>query len=362
MGQLPSRSKLVIMILPFPLNSKIGVPCQMFSHHFYNRLFRKYIILFGNVFSNITIKRMNADFTTEIERIKVPILWAAKERYMQKAANESETPAVQTVLPRMSFELIGINYDTNRKLANLQRYATLNSSNNSVVWATYESAPYTLDFRLNMHTRNLEDLFQIIEQILPYFQPDYTPTANLLDNLRIPKDLRISLRSISPDFGFEGPLGDSTRDIYASMVFSMQVYFFGPVTNEKVITKVITKVYAERSGPIVVNMGSGNGVFSEDDTVYQGNSASFASASGTLRHVYFSSNTKQLMIDVTGGVFRANSIIRSMTGNGAYVMTSEEDALTPAITFTITPSPLTANADSTFGLDIKIDTPDEDRT
>lgn len=332
----------------------------MFSNHFYNRLFRKYIILFGNVFNNITIKRMNADFTTEIERIKVPIVWAAKEKYIQKNANESETPAVQTVLPRMSYELTGLTYDPSRKLQNVQRYATLDTTSNSVVWNAYDAAPYNIDFRLNIHTRNLEDLFQIVEQILPYFQPDYTPTANLLDNLRIPKDLKIIMRNVTPEFGFEGALGDGTRDIFCSMIFTMQAFFFGPVLSSKVITKVITNVYVDRPGPILVNMGDGEGVYREDDTVYQGNTSAFATASGVLRNVYFSGNTKQLVIDVTEGTFRANSAIKSMSANGSYMMLSKVDALTPAFTFTATPSPLTANADSVFDIHIEPDNPDED--
>jgi hypothetical protein len=76
----------------------------MFNQYFYHRLLRKYIVLFGSVFNNITVKRMNADFTEEIERLKVPVNWSAKEKYIQKIASTSETPLVQTVLPRMSFE------------------------------------------------------------------------------------------------------------------------------------------------------------------------------------------------------------------------------------------------------------------
>lgn len=325
----------------------------MFSQYFYNRLIRKYIILFGSVFNNITLKRMNADFTTEIERIKVPILWAAKEKYVQKITNESETPAVQTVLPRMSFELIGMTYDSTRKQQNMQRFATRNATDNSVVWATYMPSPWNLDFKLSVHTRNMEDLFQIIEQIIPFFQPDYTPTANLVENLRIPKDVKITMRQLDPEFGYEGALGDGTRDITCTMLFTMHAYFFGPVTSEKIITKVITNVYVDQTGPILINLGDGDGVYPDDDTVYQGNNSNFATASGIVRNKYFWGNTRQLLVQVTAGTFNVNTAIKSLSGNGHYIMSSFAANNSPVATFTVTPSPLTANADSTFGIDIE---------
>jgi hypothetical protein len=330
----------------------------MFNQYFYHRLLRKYIVLFGSVFNNITVKRMNADFTEEIERLKVPVNWSAKEKYIQKIASTSETPLVQTVLPRMSFELIGLNYDASRKQQNLQRHATLNTSNNSVVWAAYSAAPYTLSFKLNIHTRSIEDLGQIIEQILPYFQPDYTPTANLLENLRMPKDIKIVMRSVDPQFGYEGELAESTRDIAASLLFDLNGYFWGPVTSEKVITKVIVNAYAESSGPVLINLGDGSGVFQHDEMVYQGNSTSFATASGQVVTFYNSNVAKQLLVDVRQGNFTVNTAIKSVDGNVSYMMDSFEVNTFPAITFTVTPSPLTANADSIFGIDIQMDSYD----
>jgi hypothetical protein len=324
----------------------------MFSSYFYNRLFRKYLILFGSVFSNISVRRMNADRTLENERIKVPIIWAAKEKFIQKNANESETPTVQTVLPRMAFELIGIQYDPTRKQQNLQRHATLNTTDNSVVWATYQPAPYNLDFKLTIRTRYIDDMFQIIEQIIPYFQPDYTPTANLVENLQIPKDIRITLRSADPEFAYEGVLGDETRDVTCTMLFTMQAFFFGPIELGKVITKVIANVYVDRTGPVLINVGDGSGNYPDGDLVYQGNNVNFAEASGIVRNVYFQGNTKQLLIEMRSGEFSANSAIRSSTGNGHYIMTSFADPNSPVITFTVTPSPLTANADSDFGINI----------
>lgn len=328
----------------------------MFNTYFYHRLTRKFIILFGNVFNNITVKRMNADFTTEVERIKVPILWAAKEKYIQKIGNHSETPKVQTVLPRMSYELVGMTYDSTRKLQNLTKYATLNTANNSVAWMAYTAAPYNLDFKLNIHARNIDDLGQIIEQILPYFQPDFTPTANILDNLRIPKDIKIVLKSIDPTFGYEGEMADATRDIECTMLFTLLGYYWGPVTSEKLITRMVVNVHSEDRNPMqIFNLGTGNGTYSMDDTVYQGNSAAFAIASG---HVFqfLDANNKQLFVDSIEGKFLVNVAIKSTTTNASYILSSYEFSEMPAAIFTVTPNPLTANADSNFGLTIEIDT------
>ena len=327
----------------------------MFNTFFYHRLIRKYIILFGSVFDNITVKRMNSGFTAEIERIKVPVNWAAKEKYIQRINNSTETPKVQTVLPRMSFELLGLNYDPDRKQQNMQRYATLNTSNNSVVWASYMAAPYDFDFRLNIHARNIEDMAQIIEQILPYFQPDYTPTVNLVDNLDIPKDVKIILRNIQPNFFFEGELSAGTRDVICALTFTLKGYFFGPVSSDKVITKVIANVYDDIEYTQVFNLGNGSGTFADDDVVYQGNNQNFATASGHLFRQYIGANVQQIWVDNITGSFSRNVVIKSASTNASYILSSFDGNNVPIATFTVTPNPVSANSESNFGIDISID-------
>jgi hypothetical protein len=332
----------------------------MFSQYFYNRLFYKYIVLFGNVFSNITVKRMSADFSSEIERIKVPILWGQKEKYVQRVSGKSDPPAVQTMLPRMGFEMVGLRYAKERKLQNLQRHATLNLANNSVVWAAYSAAPYDLEFVLTIKARNFHDAWQVVEQIMPYFQPDYTPTANLVENLKIPKDVKIVLREITPDIDNQGSLEASTRDVEFRLAFTMEGYFWGPITSEKVITRAITNVYTDSlDNPLTINLGDGEGLYRVGEIVYQGNNSNFAVASGEVIDYYGENTQRQLIINVRQGKFQANLAVKSTEANGNYVLTSFAANVNPVATFTVTPNPTTANADSVFGFTIEVNDYDE---
>lgn len=326
----------------------------MARSYFYNRTIRKYIVLFGSLFNDITVMTRDADWNSEINRSIVPINWSAKEKYIQKIANQSETPQVQTVLPRLSFELISITYDPTRKQQNIQRSATLNSSTNSEVWSTYSAAPYNFGFRLNVHARNIEDLTQILEQIIPYYQPDQTITANLIDNLVQPKDIKVLLQAVDPIFGYEGPLGDNTRDVAAVLTFQLQGYLWGPITSQKVITKVIVNTYVEQVGPVRLMLGAGSGTYPVGDSVYQGNSYYWATSTGIVRNFYQSNNSTQLLISVTKGEFEQNLSIKSTTTNASYVLSTFGDNNYPVMTITVTPSPPTANADSVFGLDFEI--------
>jgi hypothetical protein len=325
----------------------------VFPQYFYHRLIRKYIVLFGSLFNNITVMRYNDDFTVEIERLKVPVNWAAKEKYTQKMALESETPMVQVVYPRMSFELLGITYDATRKQANMQRHATL-SSNNSLAWSSYSPAPYNLEFRLNIHARNIEDIAQIIEQILPVFQPDYTPTADLIANLDIPKDIKIILRDITPQFGFEGQLGADTRDVAASMTFTMQAFFFGPVALKPLITKVIARVYPEDYEPTLFALGNGGGTYIDNDIVYQGNSYTYATATGIVRDFYNQGNTRQLLINVVRGTFRTNIEIMSTSTNASYNLVAFGDNVSPSSVINVTPIPVNVDPRDPFGINVSI--------
>lgn len=305
------------------------------------------------MFNNITLIRYDADFATEIERLKVPITFASKEKYMSKISNENLTPTVREVYPRLSYELLGLHYDAPRKQSSIQRYATLDTANNSIVYAGYQASPYNLDFKLNVHARNIEDFAQIVEQILPMFQPDFTPTVDLLTYLKIPKDVRISLRGIDPVITYEGAMADETRDISGVLTFTMEAYFFGPVTSVPIIKKVYSNVYAS---PIVSTQifnlsGTGsNGKYSLDDTVYQGFSPNDATAQAHVIRYENGPTFKRLIVDQVVGNFVVNVAVKSITTNANYILASFVDPPKPAFSFVVEPNPLTANANSDFGI------------
>jgi hypothetical protein len=135
--------------------------------YFYHQLTRKYVILFGNMFNNITIKRVNKNSGVEIERFKVPIVYAPKEKYYARlrADPDLERP-VQVILPRMSFELTNFAYDSSRKQNSLLRSGV--AANTATRGATqYMGVPYDLSFDLQIYARNVDDGTHIIEQIIP---------------------------------------------------------------------------------------------------------------------------------------------------------------------------------------------------
>ena len=324
----------------------------MFGEYFYHRLTWKYIVLFGALFKNIKIKRMSADFSQEIEWQNVDIVFAQKEKYMARLQVDSMNPAVQVILPRMSYEMTGWSYDRDRKKSNLNRYATLRTDTNSMVYASYEEAPYNIEFNLYVYARNIEDAAQVVEQILPYFQPDYTPTVDLLQYLKIPKDIRISLLSVSPIIESDGTM-DQLREVVWELRFSMQAYFFGPVTDTPLIARVIANTYISKGDDnIGLNLGTGNGNYTIDDTVYQGFSREFATAAARVNYFQNLEGNKKLYVNMVQGTFTLNNEIKSISTNASYILSSFEAPPVPLVTFIVTPNPLTANANSVFGVTI----------
>ena len=158
----------------------------------YNRVIRKMVVAFGNIFNNITLVRYNPD-TSEAERMKVPIVYAGKERYVMRLQEDPYLDKkIQTNLPRMSFELNGIKYDPSRKqLTNIKNFAK--ASNADTVLSQYNPVPYDFDFSLFIYVRNVEDGTQLVEHILPFFTPDYTLKVNLIPEMGVIKNVPVLL-------------------------------------------------------------------------------------------------------------------------------------------------------------------------
>ena len=143
-----------------------------------NRIIRKMIVAFGNLFNNITLVRHNND-GTEQERFLVPIDYAPKELYvMRLQADPDLDKKVQMTLPRISYEMMGLKYDADRKLNTNVKNFTQSGSNKYL--SLYNPVPYDFEFSLSIYTRNHEDVHSIAECILPFFTPDYTLKLNLL--------------------------------------------------------------------------------------------------------------------------------------------------------------------------------------
>lgn len=207
----------------------------MLSVPFYHSLLKKYVIIFGTLFNNIRIERTNADGTVE-QTLTVPIHYGPREKFLARLqANPTGTATVATILPRISFEMTGIRYAADRKLQTTIPYYTNQDLNgNNVLKKVYNPVPYDIDFTLYVMVKTTEDGTRIIEQILPYFTPEWTISARLLEDFDRLTDVPIVINTINMEDTYEGDFSERRALIY-TLNFTMKAYLFGPTTQAKLI-------------------------------------------------------------------------------------------------------------------------------
>ena len=311
---------------------------------------------FGGIFNNITLVRYNPD-TTEAQRMKVPIAYASKERYVMRLESDPDLDKkVQLTLPRMSFELNGIKYDASRKqLTNIKNFAK--SSNPESILSQYNPVPYDFDFSLFLYVRNIEDGTQIIEHILPFFTPDYTLKLNLIPEMGVIKEIPIVLKDTEYEIKYEGPRDQETRTIIWTLNFTVKGFIFGAVDESKVIKSSITNIiddFTLTNSIFKFNMASsGVGSFQEGELVFQGYSLDSATATAVV--LSWNANTYDLIVkDIVGNFVTSNPIYGKTTGATrvflSYSVTSQK-----LIVVDIQPNPNTANANSNYTYTTSID-------
>jgi hypothetical protein len=218
----------------------------MLDQRFYWGTTRKAIVAFGNMFNSITIDRKDAD-GNNAETLRIPLSYAPKTKFLtriQQQPNVDERP-VQVVLPRMSFEMLSLEYDVNRKISPLQQNRAINSTINTLD-AQYAPTPYNIQVALYVYAKNQDDGLQIIEQIIPYFNPDYNLTMKTIPQMGIKNDLPILLNGISFDDTYEGDFSDR-RSIIWTLNFTMKLNYYGPINRQGVIKKVIANTYSNEN-------------------------------------------------------------------------------------------------------------------
>ena len=188
----------------------------MFGTYFYNESMRKMTIAFGQIFNNIQIKRKDSNGTV-IQTIRVPLVYAPKEKFLVRLDQQPslEEREFSITLPRMSFEISGIAYDSSRKLTRIQKYKTVKTGiDGKVLNYNYTPVPYNISYTLNVFTATAESGLQIIEQILPFFQPDYTVTVNAIPELNIKRDVPIILNDVNYEDSYTGDFSQRRAVIY----------------------------------------------------------------------------------------------------------------------------------------------------
>lgn len=202
----------------------------MLSNQFYHEIIRKTIIAFGTLFNNIEIVSKDKQ-GNQLKQMRVPIAYGPTQKFLarleERPVLSGSGPAkVGITLPRMSFEMIGIQYDSGRKISTLQTFNSVNKDSGKLV-KNYMPVPYNISMQLNILTKLNEDALQILEQILPYFQPNFTLTIDLVETLGEKRDIPITLESISFDDTYEDDF-TTRRNITYTLNFSCKTYLYGP--------------------------------------------------------------------------------------------------------------------------------------
>jgi hypothetical protein len=209
--------------------------------YFYHEILRKTIIGFGSLFNDIEIKHLN-DSGDVTSVVKVPLAYAPTQKFLARLEQVPDlNKPVQITLPRMSFEFVSLNYDATRKVTTTQTFLSGLTSDKKQIRKTYMPVPYNMGFELNIYTKLNDDMLQIIEQILPYFQPNYTLTIDLISSIGEKRDIPIVIEGISMNDSYEGNY-ETRRALIYTIRFVAKTYLFGPVSGSDVSKDIIRKV------------------------------------------------------------------------------------------------------------------------
>ena len=215
----------------------------MFGTHFYNEGMRRLTIAFGQIFNNIVVQTKDANGSV-VKRFTVPLAYAPKEKFIVRLTQQGDLMDKQfaTVLPRMGFEISGIEYDPSRKLNKLQKFRKpktdgSTSDQTNKMDFNYSPVPYNITYKLFIFTATAENGLQIVEQIVPYFQPDYTVTINMVPDLGIKRDVPIIIGDIQYEDSYDGNF-ETRRAVIYTMTFTAKTYLYGPATAGGIVRKV----------------------------------------------------------------------------------------------------------------------------
>ena len=218
----------------------------MFGTYFYNESMRRMTIGFGQIFNNVQIKRKDSNGSV-VQSIRVPLAYGPKEKFLVRLDQQSslDNREFAITLPRMGFEISNISYDPSRKLTRIQRFKKVKANKDGkVLDFNYTPVPYNISYNLYSFTASAEAGLQIIEQILPFFQPDFTVTINAIPDLNIKRDIPIVLNSVNYEDTYSGDFTTRRAVIY-TLNFTAKTYLFGPSTSQKVIKTVQTDQYSD---------------------------------------------------------------------------------------------------------------------
>jgi len=216
----------------------------MLGTYFYNKHVRTSVSIFGSLFDNIHVVRTAADGSV-LSQMKVPLSYAPKRNFIERLeemmTGEEGERRIAMKLPRMSFEIISIAYDPQRQLPKMNYFSAINGSGDTKE-KFYAGTPYNLTFQLNVYAKTQDDALQVVEQIIPYFAPQYNVTIKPFPDFPdMLEDIPITITGVDFQDDYEGALGDRRTIIY-TLNFDMRIMFYGPNQNRSIIREVNTDV------------------------------------------------------------------------------------------------------------------------
>jgi hypothetical protein len=224
----------------------------MFGTHFYHSKTKKAVALFGRLFNNIYVIRKNSSGAV-ISQLKVPLSYAPKQKYLERIRenpNLNEDTQVAIKLPRMSFEITSIAYDAQRQLAKVGNFTTISSTGDTTKRQKFfNPVPYSINFQLNAYAKSQDDALQIVEQILPTFNPQYALTIKPFQTEYpdFKEDIQVIIQGVSFSDDFEGAM-EQRRTIIYSLDFEMKLSYHGPIADNSIIRDARTKIFDIKAG------------------------------------------------------------------------------------------------------------------
>jgi hypothetical protein len=325
--------------------------------HYYNRTIRKVVVAFGTLFNDLQVVRYTKDGLTAKEQFKVPLSYGSKEKYLTRITSDPTlTKSIATVVPRISFDLTGMSYDSSRKQQSLLQNFGTNSS--GAVTHQYAPVPYDFNFSLSIYVRNTEDGTQILEQILPFFKPDFTVTVDFVPDLDKKYDMPIILNSVNTTTDYEGDMM-TTRLIVWDLDFTVKGYMWPAVKTDQGLigqyssgynaygsayTNLYIDMQSKDSQQVIVDYANGNNVFATAETVRVRNK-------DTVGKVIYFSNTNNgvLIVGELNELLQTNDVVIGDYTNATYTIKAVDKNPIKSITIRTQPDPQNSAPDDEFG-------------
>ena len=293
------------------------------ANYFYNKTTRKYVALFGTYFNQLMVKRVDNQGVT-VQQMIVPISYAPWQKVLAQAAQSDREPGVQITLPRMSFEISAYTFDPERKISPTRKIRkTTGDEDTGSRNFHYAGAPYNMEFSLYIMAKYNEDAIQLVEQIVPFFNPDMTQTATIVDGLD-PLDIPLILNSVSSEEIYEGAFTES-RTIMWTLNFTMKAWYFGPEREKKVIKFIDvdlaadTPINTEFEENISFQPGltiAGDATTDITQTVAY-NTIDFDDDYGLIRNIA-NPRAQEMIVTLNQGLMTSNTAIINVDNSGTY--------------------------------------------